>query len=262
MGSSFTLPVLVLLVAFSCCGSAPHNIADSIEAANDPETDLVADLCGHTCAEIVSRRPGRANCRLTWGQGCPKDPPPRSSVAPFKQFTKSSTLWEMCPRSCPDVNDHLHEGPEEEQDQRPGELEWMADVQQLNLEWCRQSSNHAIRVSKEERAAGKLTEASFQQALKSAQRCGVIKLQKAVSTRALKRISKEIRKHLDKHDGGANSPLVHGLRGANDEGEVGRRWEFEFPFRAPCTLIDVVLHSPALVGSTYFECVRPSPCCA
>lgn len=55
--------------------------------------DFVLDLCGDTCADII-KRSGTKACHLTWGQGCPNDAPPPT-------FTAVSTLWEMCPLSCP-----------------------------------------------------------------------------------------------------------------------------------------------------------------
>ena len=59
------------------------------------------DLCGDSCeasatrgnSNLEERIRRRRNCRATWNQGCQNAPP--------RGFTGSSTLWEMCPHSCP-----------------------------------------------------------------------------------------------------------------------------------------------------------------
>ena len=41
----------------------------------DDASDAVQDLCGDSCAELVSRK-GRNICKAAWAQGCPDDAPP------------------------------------------------------------------------------------------------------------------------------------------------------------------------------------------
>ena len=60
------------------------------------------DLCGSSCEAVATQ--GRAeldvnirrahNCEQAWSDGCGADLPPDG-------FTESSTLWELCPDSCP-----------------------------------------------------------------------------------------------------------------------------------------------------------------
>ena len=80
------LLLLLLSVRHGCAGWFSPDLEPKL-------SDLVSDLCGDSCSDIVERG-GLQPCRLTFGQGCPNDDPPTG-------FSKASTLWEMCPLSCP-----------------------------------------------------------------------------------------------------------------------------------------------------------------
>ena len=85
-------------VAGSSSGSAS---LPPLRARRTLQDDAV-DLCGDSCEGIAlggeqkldERTRRRRNCRATWGAGCATTPPPRG-------FSATSTLWEMCPHSCP-----------------------------------------------------------------------------------------------------------------------------------------------------------------
>eukprot|EP01048_Picozoa_sp_COSAG05_P020152 COSAG05_NODE_3349_length_2133_cov_6.365591_3_plen_260_part_00 len=84
----------LLLLLLLLLLSGRHGCAGWFSPDPEPElADLVSDLCGDSCSDIVERS-GLQSCRLTFGQGCPNDEPPTG-------FSKASTLWEMCPLSCP-----------------------------------------------------------------------------------------------------------------------------------------------------------------
>ena len=92
-------PLAALLV--SSVGTAASPVVTNSHRALQGAADAT-DLCGDSCevsatrgAQAVEERMRRRrNCRATWSQGCQNAPPPRG-------FTASSTLWEMCPHSCP-----------------------------------------------------------------------------------------------------------------------------------------------------------------
>ena len=56
----------------------------------------------------------------------------------------------------------------------------------LEVSWCASPANHLINVSADERAAGRLTDASHERALECARRCGFVKLASVVSEAALR----------------------------------------------------------------------------
>ena len=157
---------------------------------NDHEHHLVEtlDLCGDTCADVV-RRGGLANCALTFGQGCPRDTPPDG-------FTKTSTLWNMCPLSCPAAAERSASELGHVEAEEP-KKSTVKGTLRAEVMWCAQAENHVVIVSREERSMGTMAPTTLLNALNVARRCGFVKLRRALSSRLLKQLFKAIGNFLE-----------------------------------------------------------------
>ena len=77
---------------------------EGLSFSNSPPLDEwhQVDLCGSSCEDVATHGESDLgegirrlhNCEQGWSDGCPDQPPPSG-------FAEDSTLWELCPHSCP-----------------------------------------------------------------------------------------------------------------------------------------------------------------
>lgn len=98
----------------------------------------------------------------------------------------------------------------------------------LEVSWCASPANHLINVSADERAAGRLTDASHERALECARRCGFVKLASVVSEAALRDADAALRALLrDEPD----TPLLAPLRPSEPLEDDGEASWFELEYQ-------------------------------